>query len=266
MFYTSISEMEIQRLSANDRKYISGLSSARRRREECLFVAEGGKCVAELSPFFSCKWLVATDAWLMEHGRELPAGMPVWKARADELERMSQMRTPQGVLAVFAIPDQEAVAPVGDELYIALDRVQDPGNLGTIIRLADWFGISRIYASSDTVDVFNSKVVQSTMGGLARVAVQYCDLPRMLEEAVDAGIDVYGTFLGGENLYTAPLTRGGIIVMGNEGQGISPEVEALCGHRLTIPPFPAGASTVESLNVSVATAVAVAEFRRRIIR
>lgn len=128
-------------------------------------MAEGGKCVAELSPFFSCKWLVATDAWLMEHGRELPAGMPVWKARADELERMSQVRTPQGVLAVFAIPDQEAVAPVGDELYIALDRVQDPGNLGTIIRLADWFGISRIYASSDTVDVFNSKVVQSTMGG-----------------------------------------------------------------------------------------------------
>lgn len=257
--------MEIPHITVADRKLITSLASARNRREEGLFVAEGWKCVSELLPHFSCRWIVATDAWLAGNGAAVPRGVRVLKARNDEMERMSSMRAPQGVLAVFSLPDIKARAPRKDELYIALDRVQDPGNLGTIIRLADWFGIRRIYASEDTVDVFNPKVVQSTMGGLARVAVQYCSLEELLAGANSAGIAVYGTFLGGEDLYGAQLTPGGIIVMGNEGQGISAPVGALCNRRLTIPSYPTDTPTVESLNVSIATAVIVSEFRRRVI-
>lgn len=255
--------MEIPHITAADRKFIRGLSSAKNRREEGLFVAEGGKCVMELLPYFKCRRLVATDAWLSEHKPDLPHGISVFKARPDELGQMSSLRTPQGVLAVLEIPAEDRTAPRTGELYIALDRVQDPGNLGTIIRLADWFGIGRIYASYDTVDLFNPKVVQSTMGGLARVKVEYCSLPELLSGAQASSIPVYGTFLGGDDLYRATLTPGGIIVMGNEGQGISPEVEALCSRRITIPSYPTDSQTVESLNVSIATAVTVAEFRRR---
>jgi len=257
--------MEIPHITVADRKLITSLASARNRREEVLFVAEGWKCVSELLPHFTCRWIVATDAWLAGNGAAVPRGVRVLKARNDEMARMSSLRAPQGVLAVFSLPDIKVEAPRKDDLYIALDRVQDPGNLGTIIRLADWFGIRRIYASDDTVDVFNPKVVQSTMGGLARVVVQYCPLEALLADANASGIAVYGTFLGGENLYGAQLTRGGIIVMGNEGQGISAPVGALCNRRLTIPSYPTDAPTVESLNVSMATAVIVSEFRRRLM-
>lgn len=257
--------MEIPHIAVADRKLIASLASSRHRREEGLFVAEGWKCVSELLPHFACRWIVATDAWLAGNGAAIPRVARVLKARNDEMERISSLRTPQGVLAVFELPDIKAESPRKDELYIALDRVQDPGNLGTIIRLADWFGIRSIYASEDTVDVFNPKVVQSTMGGLARVQVQYCNLETLLKEANTAGMEVYGTFLDGENLYGASLSRGGIIVMGNEGQGISAPVGALCNRRLTIPSFPPDAATVESLNVSMATAITVAEFRRRLL-
>ncbi len=256
------------RITAATRKLVTSLRTARGRRENSLFVAEGQRCVFEILPFFHCRWLIATDAWFQTNIKMLPPGVKVLKARPDEMERMSSMQTPQGILAVFEIPEghggnRNIPAPRPGSLILALDHLQDPGNLGTIIRVADWFGIRQIWASSDTVDIYNPKVVQSTMGGLARVKIHYCDLPETLAEATKNSIPVYGTFLDGEDIYTTPLSPAGIIVMGNEGNGISPAVEPLCNRRIKIPSFPAGATKVESLNVSTATAITVAEFRRR---
>ena len=139
---------------------------------------------------------------------------------------------------------------------------QDPGNLGTIIRLADWFGIEDIFCSTGTVDVFNPKTVQATMGAIARVKVHYCDLPKLISSL--KGIPVYGTFLDGNIIYSETLSANGLIVMGNEGNGISREVEALINRRLYIPNYPQERETSESLNVAIATAVVCAEFRRRL--
>ena len=177
---------------------------------------------------------------------------------------MSSMVTPQGVLAVCRIPaSPESFEPGHDELILALDRVQDPGNMGTIMRVADWFGINRIIASPDTVDIYNPKVIQATMGAIARVQVLYMPLAPTLRVLADKGIEIYGTFLGGEPLYASPLSKGGVIVMGNEGNGITDETASAITRRITIPPYPADHPTVESLNVGVATAITVAEFRRR---
>ncbi len=263
------------RLTASQRKLISSLGSARKRRQEGLFVAEGIRSLRELLPVFPLRYLVATSGWLEENGplADTLAGRPLSDgelliARNDELERISSMSAPQGVLGVFELPEDENngefPATGADELLLALDRIQDPGNLGTILRVADWFGIHTVLASRDTVDVFNPKVLQSTMGALARVKVVYCDLAATLGGLAGKGTAVYGTFLDGDDIYRARLGRGGVIVMGNEGNGISPEVESVVSCRIRIPSFPPDAPTVESLNVGTAAAVTVAEFRRRV--
>jgi TrmH family RNA methyltransferase len=153
---------------------------------------------------------------------------------------------------------------LNNSLVLALDRVQDPGNLGTIIRVADWMGVDTIIASRDTVDVFNPKVVQATMGAIARVKVHYVDLPQFLSSLTD--IPIYGTFLDGTNIYTTPLSPTGIVIMGNEGQGISPEVEKLVNAKILIPSYPPERPTSESLNVATATAITLAEFRRQLLK
>lgn len=262
------------RITASQRKLIASLSSARRRREAGLFAAEGIRCVSELLPTFRLRFIVATSTWLEANGDklrllvggDLPDEM-ILIAKNDELAKMSSMTTPQGVMAVFDLPEELQECPEIDssELLLALDRIQDPGNLGTIIRVADWFGVHTILASEETVDLFNPKVLQSTMGALARVKVFYCNLADTLNQLTKKGIPVYGTFLGGSNLYATELQSGGVVVMGNEGNGISPEVAAQINNRITIPPFPADAQTVESLNVGTAAAVTIAEFRRQAI-
>ena len=185
---------------------------------------------------------------------------------AEELARVSLQRAPQGVLAVFEKPQPvaaQSLLPVaGRSLCLALDGVQDPGNVGTIVRIADWWGIEHVICSHDTADVFAPKTVQSTMGALGRVGVHYTDLPAWLD-ALPAGTPVYGTLLDGDNLYDSELTPHGIIVMGNEGNGLSSAVRERVSHRLLIPSFPLDRPTSESLNVAVATAVTCAEFRRR---
>lgn len=184
------------------------------------------------------------------------------------MERMSLLSTPSPVLALVHIPDAVRIAPApGPGLHLALDGIRDPGNLGTIVRIADWFGIDRIYASPDTADLFNPKVVQATMGALFRVRFHYQDIPGLCREVLSAGGRVYGTFLDGDNLYGMPLSCGeaapSVIVIGNEAHGISAETAAVVSDRLYIPPFPADDPGSESLNAAVATAVTVAEFRRR---
>jgi TrmH family RNA methyltransferase len=152
-------------------------------------------------------------------------------------------------------------------LYLALDAIRDPGNLGTILRIADWFGIEAVFASKDTVDVFNPKVVQSTMGAIFRVKMHYVDLPALFEKIRAIDGKIFGTFLDGKNMYERELDNGAeapsVIVIGNEANGISNEVEALVSDRLYIPPYPQDSPGSESLNAAVATAITVAEFRRR---
>lgn len=240
-------------------KLIHSLDSRKGRRETGLFVAEGHRLVGELVGHMQLHELFVTEEALKNGWQE--GGTLVTN---EEMARASLMRAPQGVLALFRIPADESFSlqPCLDGLCLALDGVQDPGNLGTIIRLADWFGCADIYCSVDTCDVWNPKVVQATMGGLARVKVRYGDLATFLK-TLPADVPVYGTSLQGERIWDAPLQTNGLIVMGNEGNGISPDVDALCTHRLLIPSYPAGRTTTDSLNVAMATGIVLAEYRRR---
>lgn len=250
-------------LSKNKIKYIRSLERKKNRKEERVFVAEGRKLVGDLAGHFPCRLLIATSDWL-ETNRPVTAD-EVIEVTPEELSRASFQKTPQEVLAVFVQPVYDVNPEViRHALCLALDDVQDPGNLGTIIRLADWFGMEHIFCSPGTADVYNPKTVQATMGALARVKVHYCSLPRLIESLTD-DIPVYGTFLSGNILYTEPLSAHGLIVMGNEGNGISPEVEKLINRKLYIPNYPQGRETSESLNVAIATAVVCSEFRRRLL-
>lgn len=247
-------------LSKNRIKYIHSLELKKNRKEEGVFLAEGPKLVGDLLGHFPCHFLAATSAWLKEHTSV--SADEIVEVSPDELSRASLLKTPQQVLAVFSQPEYNInIEVIRESLCLALDDVQDPGNLGTIIRLADWFGIEHIFCSPNTVDVYNPKTVQATMGGIARVKVHYTPLPDLIRSLSD--IPVYGTFLDGENMYGQSLSNRGLIVMGNEGNGISNEVERLINRKLYIPNYPQERETSESLNVAIATAVVCAEFRRQ---
>ena len=249
-------------LSKNRIKYIRSLELKKNRKADKVFLAEGPKLVGDLLGHFRCRFLIATAEWLSAH-RHL-AVEDVTEVSEEELSRASLLKTPQQVLAVFEQPDESVdVSVISRSLCLALDDVQDPGNLGTIVRLADWFGIEHIICSQNTVDVYNPKTIQATMGGIARVKVHYTSLPDFIR-SLGEDIPVFGTFLNGKNMYEQPLTANGLIVMGNEGNGISREVEALINRRLYIPNYPQERETSESLNVAIATAVVCAEFRRRL--
>ncbi len=249
-------------VSKNQIKFIHSLELKKNRKQEGLFVAEGPKVVEELLRAD----YVLHSVFMTAHRAKQPlfSNLPhTTIITDDELQRISFLQHPQEVLAVFEIPAlSEIPSPqqFSSTLSLALDGVQDPGNVGTIIRIADWFGIDSIYCSPDTADVYNPKVVQATMGSLAHVHIRYCQLEGMIQTA---DCPVYGTLLDGTNLYEQPLTPNGIIVMGNEGNGISPAIRQLVTHKLLIPNYHATGPTAESLNVAIATAITCAEFRRR---
>jgi TrmH family RNA methyltransferase len=245
------------------RKTVRGLNEAKNRRQTGLFVAEGTKCVLDTLAAFDCNMLIASRQWADDHADACRGREVIIATRAD-FERMSNLTTPPQVIAVYAMPQHQLdCSALTGQLVLALDRIQDPGNLGTIVRLADWMGIHTILASTDTVDVYNPKVVQATMGSISRVRVHYIDLPETLAQLRSAGMQVYGTFLDGTSLYQTALTPTGVIVMGNEGRGISDEVAATVSRRLLIPTYPADAVSAESLNVATAAAITIAEFRRQ---
>lgn len=244
-------------------KYIHSLEQKKFRRQENVFVAEGHKNVGDLL-MSGCpaRLLIATEEWHCPITTD--SRTEHITVTEEELRRASLLQHPQQVLGVFTLPETETPPvskTVSSELCLCLDGVQDPGNLGTIIRTADWFGIKHIICSPSTADAYNPKVVQATMGSIARVQICYTDLTKWLA-SLPEGTPVYGTMLDGDNLYNATLTRHGVIVMGNEGKGISTEIAQQLTHRLLIPPYPAGHKTAESLNVSIATAIICAEFRR----
>ena len=242
-------------ISKNQLKYIRQLEQKKYRRREGVFVAEGTKVVGDLLLRYRPEAVFATADW------QAPAGITPQLVTDDELRRISFLQHPQQVLALFPLPANCKPSTLNLELSLALDGVQDPGNLGTIIRIADWFGISTIICSEDTVDAWNPKVVQATMGSIARVNIIYLNLPDFLD-TLPTDFPVYGTFLDGENIYTQQLTPDGLIIMGNEGNGISEAVRTKVNRRLLIPDFHQG-PTADSLNVAIATAITCSEFRRR---
>ena len=248
-------------LSKNQIKYITSLSLKKFRDTEGVFVAEGVKLTGDLLSAFRCKLLLATSAHFAAFNKY--RAEEKMEVTEKEMERISGQKSPQGVLAVFYKSDITVdIKSIENQLSLALDDVQDPGNLGTIIRIADWFGIKDIFCSEHCADVYGQKTVQATMGALARVKVHYVQLDEFLP-SVKNKIPVYGTFMNGNDIYKSTLSPNGIIVMGNEGNGISSKIESFVTEKLLIPAYPEGEATSESLNVGVATAVICAEFRRR---
>lgn len=246
-------------ISANEIKRVRSLSDKKFRDRYGLFCVEGEKMVDEaLRSGFDVETVYRKD----EIGEE-------------QMGRISSLSSPSPVLAVVRKPQDinlssdtalsDALGQSG--LYLALDTIRDPGNLGTILRVADWFGIDAVFAAPDTVDVFNPKVVQATMGAIFRVKFHYAEIPALCRAAVSAGGNVYGTFLDGSDMYEKQLNPGkdspSVIVIGNESNGISDEVAGLVSDKLYIPPYPKNDTGSESLNAAVATAITVAEFRRR---
>ena len=245
----------MEKISKAQIKLVRSLQQKKFRDESGLFVAEGDKCVDELRKSFEL-------VHLYREGEN---------ASRTEIEQMSGLRTPQGVVGVFKKRPIEDCRLHIEDLILALDGIQDPGNLGTIIRTCDWFGVHDIVCSLDTADCYNPKVVQATMGALARVRVHYVDLPKWLKELKikNYELKIFGTLLEGKDMYDVMSScrhdeTPAIIIMGNEGNGISQEVRTLITHPVRIPSYPKNAETSESLNVSIATAIVLAEFRRSI--
>lgn len=248
-------------ISKSQIKLVRSLEQKKHRQEEGLFVAEGPKVVGDLlACHFRPRFIFAvTGGERWEVRSESLENIPVQIVTEEELRRLSFLQHPQEVLAVFELPNISLTphpSPLISHLSLALDGIQDPGNLGTIIRVADWYGIDTIYCSRDTADAWSPKVVQATMGSIARVHIIYCDLEQLLRKTT---LPIYGTVLDGDNIYAQQLTHEGIVVMGNEGKGISAPIRQLLTHRLLIPQMRPGA---ESLNVAIATAIVCSEFRR----
>ena len=241
-------------ISANKIKFVRSLAQKKFRDEHSLFVAEGEKIVAEAQA----------------SGYKIEEIYRIEEIGAEAMARITNLSSPSPVLAVMRKPEFSAediisaLKPESKGLYLALDGVKDPGNLGTIIRIADWFGVEAIFASPGTVEVFNPKVVQATMGAIFRKKVIYTDLAELCTSFKSHGLPVYGTLLDGKNIYESlPADRKhGLVVMGSESFGISEQLRPHIDSKLFIPPYPADAVTSESLNVAIATAIICAEFRR----
>ena len=234
---------------------IKALATKQGREEQGAFIAEGEKLVGEIrNSSLRIRRILQTKPIFAEG--ELIS--------EKEMERISQLKSANSVLAVVELPSSRLASVKPEKsLVLALDRVQNPGNLGTIIRLADWFGISDIVCSEDTADCFNPKVVQATMGAILRVRVHYLPLADLLRHTRESGVEVYGTMLDGQNIYDVELAPTGVIVMGNEGRGVSAECAASFSRRLLIPAYSAAGQGSESLNVAMATGIVCAELRRR---
>lgn len=241
-------------VSKNQIKLISSLHQKKYRIAHQLFIAEGVKGINELlKSNFELEHLYVT----IDEFKSVSTTQKTVISDAD-LKKISALTTPNTCLAVFKIPKEKTI--INNGLIVALDTIRDPGNMGTILRLCDWFGINQVVCSKETVDLYNPKVVQATMGSIARVNVNYLNLKDFLETT---SLPIYGTFMDGEDLYNSEITNEGIIILGNEANGISKEIEALVTKRITIPRF-GNLQQTESLNVATATAIVLSEFKRRV--
>lgn len=238
------------------------LSAKKHRVAAGLFLVEGTKCVLDTVNHFPIHALIATPHWLEQHYKTTPHIGNIFCAEKSQLSQISSLTTTSEVIAVYKIPENTLTdEDIVNQLTIVLDCIQDPGNLGTIIRIADWFGIKTIIASPDSVDAYNPKTIQATMGSISRVKVCYVDIPSLLNSYPE--IPSYGTFLNGKNIYDEKLPNQAFIVMGNEGSGISEQIGRSIDNRITIPSFQTSAEKPESLNVGMATAITISEFKRK---
>lgn len=252
-------------LTRNIIKDIRSLEQRKARREQHAWLAEGNKMVGDLltSRAFPCLRLLATQKWWDAHPHFAPLAQECYLLTRADMDRVSLLPSPQDVLATFSLPDDVSVpvsAAACGGTAILLDSIQDPGNLGTIIRTADWFGVRQIYCTPGTADCYSPKVVQASMSALARVRLHYFDTREACCQWLQSlDCPIYGTFLDGDNIYRTSLTTPSLLVMGNEGRGVSPEVAQCVTHRLLIPDFSPDGLHVESLNVSIATAICLSQ-------
>lgn len=254
-------------LSKSQISFINSLKQKKYREEHQLFIAEGGKIVPELlNSVVVVKQVYATSEFLRNN--VIPSTVERFEIKENELERISGLTKANEVLAVCEVPMYELNGvDLKGKLTLVLDDIKDPGNLGTIIRIADWFGIENIVCSYETVDAFNQKVVQATMGSIARIKVHYVSLTEFLQvQSSKFKVSVYGALLEGKNIYSEKLSSEGLIVIGNESRGISEEVQKLITDKISIPSFShykLGGGEAESLNAAIATSIICSEFRRR---
>ena len=238
------------RLSNNHQKLITSLSQKKYRQKHQLFIAEGVKVIEEfLKSSYEVEILFSTDPYFSF----LDCFVQVTN---QELKKISSLKTPNKVLALFKIPSEKKVNSSG--LIVALDTINDPGNLGTIIRLCDWFGVEQLVCSKETVDCYNTKVVQASMGSLTRVSTSYLNLPEYLKTV---SIPIYIADMNGVNIHKTNLPTSAVLVMGNEANGISDTLKSLISNKISIPRY-GDSMQVESLNVATATAILLNEFRR----
>ncbi|TRX64326.1 RNA methyltransferase [Carboxylicivirga sp. M1479] len=252
-------------LSKNKQKFIASLNRKKIREQQGVFIAEGHKLVIDLMGS-NCKLLtlITTEEWLSEHHQNIQKNTEIITCPLSDIKKITTLKSPPSVIAIFE--QNKALLNIDElnsQLCLFLDEVQDPGNLGTIIRLADWFGIEHVICTKTCADIYNPKTIQATMGAIGRVKTHYVDTQTFFEDYTQLGLPIYGTFLDGNNIYQEKLSKNGLIVMGNEGQGISPSVEKFINQKLYIPSYPSDVISSESLNVSVATAITCAEFRRQ---
>ena len=239
-------------ISKNQLKLITSLSQKKYRQKHDLFIAEGVKVLNELiNSTFEIQTLFCTDDFEATISEE-----KVVRISETELKKVSTLKSPNKALGIFKIPKEKAVQNSG--LTIALDAINDPGNLGTIIRLCDWFGVTQLVCSKDTVDCYNQKVVQASMGSLTRVSIHYTDLENYITKS---NLDTFIADMDGENVYKTKLPKEGILIMGNEANGVSEEIKSLLQYKISIPRFGETQET-ESLNVATATAILLSEFKR----
>ena len=239
-------------ISKNQLKLITSLSQKKYRQKHKLFIAEGVKVVQELlNSSFYVETLFCTDDFSTDISTD-----KIIPISETDLKKISNLKTPNKVFGLFKIPDENSIQNKG--LIVALDAINDPGNLGTIIRLCDWFGVSELVCSKETVDCYNQKVVQASMGSLTRIAIHYVDLEAYLK---DTKLPTYIADMNGENVYKTKLPKEGILIMGNEANGVSNEIKTVVTNKISIPRFGETQET-ESLNVATATAILLSEFRR----
>lgn len=252
-----------QNVSKSKISLVRSLETKKFRTKEGLFAVQGAKSVEEALKTFTPVFVCATPAWTgnPDHIADIATDR-LYIASETQMQRMSSLKNAPEVIAVFPLPEEDTGIPLLDagKLYILLDGIQDPGNLGTILRTADWFGIEEIFCSPSTVDIYNPKALMATMGSMARTCIRYMDLESLINANPD--MPIYGTLLDGKDIYNADLTPGGIIVLGNEGSGLTSKIRNLVTEPLQIPPYHPDRHA-ESLNVGAAAAVVISEFRRR---
>lgn len=252
-------------IGKNKIKLIKSLEFKKYRTEHNLFLAEGNKMVTELiASEIQLVLLIGTSDFLTRIMAPVQESTEIVETSREEIRKASLLKNPQDALALCRIPKHDLhLADPSSDWVLALDNLQDPGNLGTIVRIADWFGINDIVCSAGSVDMYNPKAVQATMGSICRVRVHYTELPEFVMKCNGKGLFTGGTFMDGENLFNTELPDNGLIIMGNEGHGIGRELEEGINHRLSIPFVAYGRSRAESLNVAAATALVCAEIRRK---